>query len=75
MIFHKGQKIEVFRRSRDDSWEGFMEALVGRRGIVTDPDMLINDPDALVEVSIEEMGTFRLPQDCLRSLEDDEASD
>lgn len=69
MIFHKGQKIEVFQRSSDDSWEPFMDALVGRRGIVTDPDMLINDPDALIEVSLEEMGTFRLPQDCLRSLE------
>lgn len=74
MIFHQGQKIEVFRRSQDDSWEDFMEALIGRRGIVTDPDMLINDSDALIEVSIEEMGTFRLPQDCLRSLEDDDVS-
>ena len=73
MIFHKGQKVEVFRQSRDESWEDFMEALVGRRGIITDPDMLINDPDALIEVSIEEMGTFRLPQDCLRSLDEADA--
>ena len=73
MIFHKGQKVEVFRQSRDESWEDFMVALVGRRGIITDPDMLINDPDALIEVSIEEMGTFRLPQDCLRSLDEADA--
>lgn len=73
MIFHKGQKVEVFRQSRDESWEDFMEALIGRRGIITDPDMLINDPDALIEVSIEEMGTFRLPQDCLRSLDEADA--
>jgi hypothetical protein len=70
MIFHKGQKVEVFRRSQDDSWEDFMDALVGRHGIVTDPDTLINDPEALVEVSLEDKGTFRLPQDCLRILEE-----
>ena len=71
MIFHQGQKVEVFQRSRDESWEAFMDSLIGRRGIVTDPDMLINDPDALIEVSIEERGTFRLPQDCLRALDQD----
>jgi hypothetical protein len=68
VVFHKGQRIEVNRPSRDDSWEGYMDALVGRHGIITDPDMRINDPDALVEVSLEDMGTFRLPQDCLRAL-------
>jgi len=70
VVFHKGQKVEVYRRSRDDSWESYMDALVGRHGIITDPDMLINDPDALVEVSLQDMGTFRLPQDCLRALEE-----
>jgi hypothetical protein len=70
MVFHKGQKIEVYCRSRDESWEAYMETLIGRHGIVTDPDMLINDPDALVEVSLEDKGTFRLPQDCLRALEE-----
>jgi hypothetical protein len=70
VVFHKGQKVEVFRRSQDDSWEAYMDSLVGRHGIITDPDMLINDPDALVEVSLEDMGTFRLPQDCLRALEE-----
>ncbi len=70
MVFHKGQKVEVYRRSQDDSWEAFMDTLVGRHGIITDPDSLINDPDALIEVSLEDKGTYRLPQDCLRSLEE-----
>ena len=70
MILHKGQKIEVYRSSDDDSWEPFMDTLVGRHGIITDPDTLINDPDALVEVSLEGKGTYRLPQDCLRELDD-----
>lgn len=70
MIFKKGQKVEVFQRSSDDCWEPFMDALIGRHGIVTDPDTTIHDPDALVEVSLEDQGTFRLPQDCLRALEE-----
>jgi hypothetical protein len=68
VVFHKGQKVEVYRCSQDESWEAYMDSLVGRHGIITDPDTLINDPDALVEVSLEDMGTFRLPQDCLRAL-------
>jgi hypothetical protein len=47
-----------------------MDDYVGLHGIVTDPDTSINDPDALVEVSLEGKGTHRLPQDCLRLLED-----
>ena len=70
MVLHKGQKVEVYRRSNDESWEDYMDDLVGRHGIITDPDTLINDPDALVEVSLENKGTYRLPQDCLRQLED-----
>jgi len=70
VVFHKGQKVEVFCRSKDDSWETYMDTLVGRHGIITDPDTLINDPDALVEVSLEDKDTFRLPQDCLRPLEE-----
>jgi hypothetical protein len=70
VVFHRGQKVEVYRCSNDDSWEAYMETLVGRHGIITDPDSLINDPDALVEVSLEDKGTFRLPQDCLRPLEE-----
>jgi hypothetical protein len=37
-----------------------------------DPDTSVNDPDSLVEVSLEGKGTHRLPQDCLRRLEDKE---
>jgi hypothetical protein len=70
MIFRKGQKVEVYRRSSDECWEDFMDGLIGRHGIVTDPDTEINDPDALVEVSLEDKGTYRLPQDCLRILDD-----
>ena len=46
-----------------------MDAYVGLHGIITDPDSTINDPDALVEVSLEDKGTHRLPQDCLRPLD------
>ena len=70
MGFSRGQKVEVYRRSEDESWESYMDALIGRHGIITDPDTHINDPDALVEVSLEDQGTYRLPQDCLRGLDD-----
>ena len=36
------------------------------QGDVTDPDSSKNDPEDLVEVSLDEKGTYRLPQDCLR---------
>uniref|UniRef100_A0A7C4RTM4 Uncharacterized protein n=1 Tax=Desulfatirhabdium butyrativorans TaxID=340467 RepID=A0A7C4RTM4_9BACT len=68
MAFHKGQKVEVFQRSQDEAWEAYMDELIGRHGIITDPDTVINDPESLVEVSINGKGTFRLPQDCLRVL-------
>jgi hypothetical protein len=69
MVLRRGQKVEIYRRSDDESWEPYMDAYVGLHGIVTDPDNTINDPDALVEVSLEGEGTHRLPQDCLRVLE------
>ncbi len=69
MVFRKGQKVELFRKSDDESWEPFMDGFIGLHGIVTDPDTAINDPDALVEVSLEGKGTHRLPQDCLRPLD------
>ena len=69
MVFRRGQKVELFRKSEDESWEPFMDGFVGLHGIVTDPDTAINDPDALVEVSLEGKGTHRLPQDCLRPLD------
>ncbi|MDJ0804896.1 MAG: hypothetical protein QNI97_18620 [Desulfobacterales bacterium] len=69
MVFRRGQKVELFRKSDDESWKPFMNEFIGLRGIVTDPDTAINDPDALVEVSLEGKGTHRLPQDCLRLLD------
>ena len=47
-----------------------MNKYVGLHGIVTDPDISKNDPDALIEVSLDEKGTHRFPQDCLRLLGD-----
>jgi hypothetical protein len=70
MSFRKGQKVEIFRRSADEAWETYMDKFVGRHGIITDPDTSINDPDALVEVSLDGIGTYRLPQDCMRLLAD-----
>lgn len=69
MVFHRGQLIRVKGRSSDESWEAYMDSLVGSRGMVTDPDSQINDPDALIEVSLEDKGTYRLPQDCLEIIE------
>jgi len=68
MTFRKGQKIEVYRRSEDETWEPFMDDYIGLHGIVVDPDTSINNPDDLIEVSLEGKGTHRLPQDCLRGL-------
>jgi IMP dehydrogenase len=69
MLFHKGQKVEVFRKSQDEAWESYMDDFLGLHGYITDPDASINDPDQLVEVSLQGKGTFRLPQDCLRVLD------
>ena len=69
MVFRRGQKVEVFRKSNDESWAKYMDEYVGLHGIITDPDTAINDPDALVEVSLDGKGTHRLPQDCLLVLE------
>ena len=50
-------------------WEEYMNQYVGYRGVVTDPDMVINDPEALVQVTLEGTGgTHRFPQDCLKKL-------
>jgi hypothetical protein len=74
MVFRRGQKVEVFQRSVDESWEDYMDEYIGLHGIITDPDTAINDPDALVEVSLVGKGTHRFPQDCLRLLEDERTS-
>lgn len=69
MNFQRGNKIEVYRKSQDEAWESYMNDFIGTHGIVTDPDTSINDPDALIEVSLDGRGTHRLPQDCIRLLE------
>jgi hypothetical protein len=69
MTFRQGQKVEIFQPSTDESWEDYMQAFIGLHGIITDPDASKNDPDALIEVSLDEKGTHRLPQDCLRIIE------
>ena len=68
MSFRRGDRVEVYRKSPDDDWQGFMDRYVGLHGIVTDPDMVKNDPDALIEVTLDGEGTHRFPQDCLRTL-------
>ncbi len=68
-MFRRGQKVEIYKKSEDEGWAGYMDEYIGRHGMITDPDTAINDPDALVEVSIEGKGTHRLPQDCLRLLD------
>ena len=70
MVFHKGQRVEIYRKSDDEEWQSYMDEYIGLHGIITDPDSTINDPDALVRVSLKDQGTHRFPQDCLRLLED-----
>jgi len=69
-MLHRGDRVEIFRKSDDEGWQSYMDEFVGAHGIVTDPDTSINDPDALVEVSLVDKGTHRFPQDCIRKLED-----
>ena len=69
MVFRQGQKVEIFQRSEDESWEAYMDEFIGMHGIITDPDTSKNDPDALIEVSLDEKGTHRFPQDCLRVID------
>lgn len=70
MQFRRGQKIEIYRKSDDDSWQDYMNKYIGMHGIITDPDVSKNDPEALIEVSLDEKGTHRFPQDCLRALDE-----
>ncbi len=65
MQFQRGNKIKVARNSGDEAWEPYMNDFIGVHGYVTDPDTSINDPDALIEVSLDKRGTHRLPQNCL----------
>ncbi len=68
--FRRGQKVEIYKKSDDESWEEYMNQYIGLQGIVTDPDTSKNDPDALIEVTLEDKGTHRFPQDCLRVVEE-----
>jgi hypothetical protein len=68
-MLHRGERVEIFRKSDDESWQSYMDEFVGVHGIVTDPDTSINDPDSLVEVSLVDKGTHRFPQDCIRKLD------
>jgi hypothetical protein len=70
MSFRRGEKVEVYKQSEDESWEAYMNEFIGLHGIITDPDTAKNDPNALIEVSLNEKGTHRFPQDCLRTLND-----
>jgi hypothetical protein len=70
MVFKHGNRVEVFQVSTDEAWEPYMHDFLGVHGVVTDPDTSINDPDDLIEVSLQGRGTHRLPQDCLRILAD-----
>lgn len=70
MTFRRGQKVQIYRKSSDESWEPYMDEYIGCRGVITDPDTSKNDPIDLIEVTLEEKGTHRFPQDCLRVLED-----
>ncbi|RLB37358.1 MAG: hypothetical protein DRH20_07930 [Deltaproteobacteria bacterium] len=69
MAFKRGKRVVVHKKSRDESWQPYMDRFLGAHGIVTDPDATKNDPDALIEVTLDGEGTHRFPQDCLRLLE------
>lgn len=69
MQLMRGDKIEVFKKSDDEAWEAYMDDFVGLHGVVVDPDTVINDPDSLIEVSLQGKGTHRLPQDCLKRID------
>jgi len=69
MSLRRGQKVEIAKKSNDESWESYMDEYIGCHGIVVDPDTSVNDPDSLVEISLEGRGTHRFPQDCLEIIE------
>jgi hypothetical protein len=66
MQLQRGDNVEVVNKSSDEAWESYMDYFIGIQGIITDPDTSINDPNALIEVSLDGAGTHRLPQDCLK---------
>jgi hypothetical protein len=70
MSFRKGQHVQVYKPSEDESWEEYMNEYIGLSGIIVDPDTSVNDPDSLIEISLEGKGTHRLPQDCLKVIDE-----
>ena len=68
-MFRRGDKVEILKPSADEGWQDYMDEFIGLHGIITDPDTAINDPDALIEVSLVDKGTHRLPQDCVRKID------
>ena len=67
--FRQGEKVLIHQKSEDPRWEDYMNEYVGYKGVITDPDRVINDPETLVEVTLEGIGgTHRFPHDCLRKL-------
>ena len=44
MTFRRGQKVEIYRKSDDESWQEYMNKYIGVHGRVTDPDASKNDP-------------------------------
>lgn len=46
-----------------------MDQYIGLHGTITDPDRVKNDPNDLVRVTLDEHGTHRFPQDCLKVVE------
>ncbi len=70
MTFRRGDRVEIYRKSKDEDWQPHLDRYVGVHGIITDPDTVKNDPEALIEVTLDGEGTHRFPQDCLRVLKD-----
>ena len=72
-VHRDAPRLQALRNLHDqDEWIAGVYAspeYIAAHGIITDPDTSINDPDALVEVSLDGKGTHRLPQDCLRPLD------
>lgn len=59
MGLKRGQRKDPMTTAGKVLW---MDANIGKHDITTDPDTFINDQDTLIEVSLEGMGTLRLPQ-------------
>ena len=44
MVFRRGQKVELYRKSEDESWETYMDEFVGLHGVpIHDGDGQVTD--------------------------------